>query len=312
MKQAGALGGRRRALRAFLLGSLSLAALTTTAVAQGDAEDEIVVTGSRIRRNPLGASRPALNVDSESIERAGISTIGEIVQPTPGSGGPNSKVCSPGNCGDPPDGVGAAAAETDLRVLGSRRVPALVDGLWWVNGSSASGAPGAADLNAISTGVIDRIEVLEDGASPTDGSGAIAGAVSIITKRRQDGFAASAQIGAFDEAGGETHRYRLSFGAGNDRTDNFFAVQHVHQNSVSAADRDSSDFPGPTLDECFVTFKARHVRRDHLIPEPAHQYRPNRDAGARLAPGLGSGRRRASRGRSATSGCTASGAPSAR
>ena len=53
----------------------------------------------------------------------------------------------------------------------------LVDGIRWVNESSASGVSGAADLNTIPMSIIDRIEVLEDGASAIYGSDAIAGVV---------------------------------------------------------------------------------------------------------------------------------------
>ena len=64
----------------------------------------------------------------------------------------------------------------------------LVDGLRFVNGASASGVPGSTDLNAIPESAIERIEVLQDGASAIYGSDAIAGVVNIITKRRQDGL----------------------------------------------------------------------------------------------------------------------------
>ena len=64
----------------------------------------------------------------------------------------------------------------------------LVDGLRFVNGASASGVPGSTDLNAIPESAIERIEVLQDGASAIYGSDAIAGVVNIITKRSQDGL----------------------------------------------------------------------------------------------------------------------------
>ena len=272
MNRARKFSGRRSAVRSILLCGLSLSTIATAAVAQEEAaEDEIVVTGSRIRQNPLDANRPVLNVDSEAIERSGLSGIGEILQRIPGSGGGlNNKVNSSGNFGNPPDGggVGAGSSEIDLRFLGSRRVLVLVDGLRWVNGSSASGVPGATDLNTIPSSIIDRIEVLQDGASPIYGSDAIAGVVNIITKRKQEGFAASAQLGAFDETDGETQQYELSFGASNDRTDIFFAAQYVHQNSVSSGDRDISDFPEPTLDECFVTCSSATPRGRFIFTDP--------------------------------------------
>ena len=101
----------------------------------------------------------------------------------------NGKFNSSGNFGFPPDGggIGAGATEADLRYLGSKRVLVLVDGVRWVNGSSASGVAAATDLNTIPLAIIDRVEVLEDGASPIYGSDAIAGVINIITRKEFDG-----------------------------------------------------------------------------------------------------------------------------
>jgi iron complex outermembrane receptor protein len=130
-------------------------------------------------------------VDEEDIAKTGLNSINDVLQRLPSSGGGlNSKFNNSGNLGNPPDGggVGAGAAEIDLRYLGSRRVLVLVDGLRFVNGASASGVPGSTDLNSIPESAIERVEVLQDGASAIYGSDAIAGVVNIITKRSQRGF----------------------------------------------------------------------------------------------------------------------------
>ncbi len=168
-------------------------------------ENSVVVTGSRIRRDPLDQSQPVVFVDRTDLDRTGLTSTAEILQRLPGSGGAlNSRFNNSGNFGNPPDGggVGAGAAEVDLRYLGSRRVLVLVDGLRYVNGASASGIPGSVDLNSIPEGMIDRIEVLQGGASAIYGSDAIAGVVNIITRSSQNGFAASAQLGTFGEGDG--------------------------------------------------------------------------------------------------------------
>ena len=153
----------------------------------------IIVTGSRIRRDPLDQDQPVVFVDRTDIDRTGLTSAADILQRLPSSGGAlNSRFNNSGNFGNPPDGggVGAGAAEVDLRYLGSRRVLVLVDGLRYVNGASASGVPGSIDLNTIPESMIERIEVLQGGASAIYGSDAISGVINIITRRQQDGLVA--------------------------------------------------------------------------------------------------------------------------
>ena len=166
---------------------------TTTVSAQDVAKADIVITGSRIRRNPLDLDAPRVFIDQKDIAKTGLNSINDVLQRLPSAGGGiNSKFNNSGNLGNPPDGggVGAGAAEIDLRYLGSRRVLVLVDGLRYVNGASASGVPGSTDLNSIPDAAIERVEVLQDGASAIYGSDAIAGVVNIITKKHQNGFVA--------------------------------------------------------------------------------------------------------------------------
>src|SRR5262245_59512233 len=174
----------------------------------------IIVTGSRIG-DPLGKQAPVLMLSREDLDRTGLTSVGDILQQLPVSGGAiNNKYNSSGNFGYPPDGggIGAGATEADLRFLGSKRVLVLVDGVRWVNGSSASGVPAATDLNTIPIGVIERIEVLEDGASPLYGSDAIAGVINIITRKELSGVRASVYTAAFHHGDGMVQKYDLSWG----------------------------------------------------------------------------------------------------
>ena len=111
--------------------------------------------------------------------------------------------------------------------------------------------PGSTDLNAIPESAIERIEVLQDGASAIYGSDAIAGVVNIITKRSQDGFDASAQLGGYDEGDGFTQNYQVSWGNGSDGPlEVVVGGNYVKQDSVRADDRDISRFPVPYSDTC--------------------------------------------------------------
>ncbi|HKR25064.1 MAG TPA: TonB-dependent receptor plug domain-containing protein, partial [Allosphingosinicella sp.] len=258
--------------RTFRYGSATLAvaaglAGTAPAYAQGDppapqpgatgtqSDAPIIVTGSRIRRDPLDQDQPVVFVDRTDMDRTGLISAAEILQRLPSSGGAlNSRFNNSGNFGNPPDGggVGAGAAEVDLRYLGSRRTLVLVDGLRYVNAASASGVPGSVDLNSIPESMIDRIEVLQGGASSIYGSDAIAGVVNIITRRQQDDLRVSAQLGTFGEGDGFTQNYQISWGAGtnDDTTRIVIGANYVKQEEVSSADRSISLFPTPGATAC--------------------------------------------------------------
>jgi iron complex outermembrane recepter protein len=225
----------------------------STAASQDD--ETIVITGSRIRRNPLDQDQPVTFIDEADIARTGLTSAADIIQRLPSSGGAlNSRFNNSGNFGNPPDGggVGAGSAEVDLRYLGSKRVLVLVDGLRYVNGASASGVPGATDLNSIPESMIERIEVLQDGASAIYGSDAISGVVNIITRKKQDGLRLSAQLGVMNEGDGFTRNLQGSYGlqANDGATSLVVGGNWVKQDGISSAGRAISQFPTPGTTAC--------------------------------------------------------------
>jgi len=215
--------------------------------------DDIIVTGSRIRRDPLEQDSPVVTLDQQSIARTGLSAIADVLQRLPSSsGGLNSKVNNSGNIGNPPDGggVGAGSAEIDLRYLGAKRTLVLVDGIRFVNGASGSGIPSTVDLNTIPANSIERIEVLQSGQSPLYGSDALAGVVNIITRSTQEGLKASAQFGTFRQGDGHTQDYQLSYGVNGPTTHLVVGGTYVKQEAVRTRDRASSRFPNPGQTSC--------------------------------------------------------------
>jgi iron complex outermembrane receptor protein len=214
---------------------------------------EIVVTGSRIRRDPLSQDSPVITLDQNALAQTGLSAVADILQRLPSaSGGLNSKVNNSGNLGNPPDGggVGAGSAEIDLRYLSAKRTLVLVDGLRFVNGTSGSGIPATVDLNTIPANMIDRIEVLQSGASSLYGSDAIAGVVNIITVAQQKGLRASAQFGTFRQGDGHAQDYSASYGFGGAATHIVFGASYVKQEAVRSGNRSISLFPNPGQTSC--------------------------------------------------------------
>ena len=199
--------------------------------------DTVTVTGTRIKQTNAVTAQPVFVLDREKLDKTGVQTVGEVLQQLTASGKAlNAKFNSSGNFGYPPDGggIGAGSAQVDLRNLGSQRVLVLVDGIRWVNESSASGVSGSADVNTIPLAIVERIEVLEDGASAIYGSDAIAGVVNIITRKKFDGAEVHTYFGQFDD-GGDTTEASLTMGGSGDRWSAVFGASYFEQKDISSA-----------------------------------------------------------------------------
>ncbi len=238
-----------------LLAAAVCAALSLTGPAVASAQstdpttlDSVTVTGSRIKQSELETHVPVQVLTREDIDRTGFKSVADIVQNLTASGaGLNTKFNSSGNFGFPPDGggVGAGAATVDLRHLGPKRVLVLVDGIRWVNESSGSGVGSAVDLNTIPLALVDRIEVLEDGASSIYGSDAIAGVVNIITRKDVQGGDIELHYGTYDDLGGDTWGADMGYGGGNDRLQWFVGASYFKQEEVSSLEYGPASVPVP-------------------------------------------------------------------
>jgi len=246
--------------------------LATPALSQEQTEPQtVIVTGSRIRTDPLNQPAPLTTVTDADIAKSGTTSIGDVLQRmTSSGGGLNTKFNTSGNTGFPPDqgGVGAGAATVDLRHLGSKRVLVLVDGIRWVNESSASGVSSATDLNTIPTSIIDHVEVLQDGASSIYGSDAIAGVVNIITRRSFDGLQFQGYGGAFDQGGGGTGQFSVSTGTKTDTLNAFIDLSYSRQNEISSSSREISQFPTPGIGRCTARCSSGTPSGRYLFTDP--------------------------------------------
>jgi iron complex outermembrane receptor protein len=173
------------AASALFLG-LTLTPAGTSQAQEAEEIEEVVVTGSRIRRNPLDSPVAIMEIGAADIENTGQTNLADALQQLPITGSAiNSQFNVPGNSGFPQDGsgIGAGAAQLAIRNVSAKRTLVLVDGRRWIAGASASGVPNAVDLNTIPDNVIERVEILQDGASAIYGSDAIGGVVNIITRQ---------------------------------------------------------------------------------------------------------------------------------
>ncbi len=222
-----------------------------------DVIEEVVVTGSRIRRNPLNESTAIMDLNRQSLGKTGVTNLGDILQDLPITGSaPNSQFNVPGNSGFPQDGagIGAGGVQLSLRNTGAKRTLILVDGKRWVAGSSASGVPSTVDLNSIPDNMIKSIEILQDGASAIYGSDAIGGVVNIITDSAYDGFRLDVQTGEYlSENDGESSKISALWGGGNDQTHFVMSLSYTEEKGIETADRKRSAYPNPDANTCNIS-----------------------------------------------------------
>ena len=138
--------------------------------------DEVTVTGSRIKSEGGQSTAPVVILSREEIKTKGLASVGDILQTlTVQSNATNTQANYNGD----------GATRISLRGLGAQRTLVLVNGRRFVPGGL--GADAAVDLNSLPSTVIERIEVLKDGASAVYGSDAVGGVVNVITRTDLDG-----------------------------------------------------------------------------------------------------------------------------
>ena len=197
-------------------------------VGKKKAEEEITVTGSRVRRKDLTTDAPVTVISREQLQASGVASVGDFLQLIPSQG--NALNTNVNNGGD-------GETQISLRSLGAQRTLVLVDGKRFVAGGDGAGA--SVDLNTIPTAAIERIEILKDGASAVYGSDAIAGVVNIITRHKFDGTEASAYASTpTTGGGGEVYDLSVISGASSDKGAFVFGAGYYDQNSILAGSRD--------------------------------------------------------------------------
>ena len=240
------------------LGPMLTATLPEVAFGEeAEAIEEVVVTGSRIRRDPLNEPTAVMELGRDELVNTGFTNLGDALQNLPITGSaPNSQFNIPGNQGFPQDGagIGAGSVQLSLRNLKSIRTLILVDGRRWIAGASASGVPGKVDLNSLPDNMIQRIEILQDGASAIYGSDAIGGVVNIITDRNFSGFEADVQTGEYlSHNDGASTSAGIKFGVGNDRSHLVVSASYRDEGGIETAERKRSAFPNPNATSCDVS-----------------------------------------------------------
>ncbi|MCU0696051.1 MAG: TonB-dependent receptor [Myxococcaceae bacterium] len=190
---------------------------------------ETVVTGSRIKRKELTGPAPVLVFTAEQIKASGRLNVGEFLQTVPQQSNAINRNANNG---------GDGAIRVNLRGLGPASTLVLLNGRRLAPGGT--GADSSVDLSTIPTNVIDRIEILSDGASAVYGSDAIGGVVNIITLKKFEGAEVSAVGGVSSRGDGQTIDVSGLVGTSGEKGSVLFSLGYYNTQPVFAGNRDFS------------------------------------------------------------------------
>ena len=185
-------------------------ALAESALQNAPAPEEIIVTGTRIERADIDSVGPVTVLDAADIAATGISSLEVLLQRLPavaGFGGNQTNAYWTAN--------GYGTTQVNLRGLGINRTLVLINGRRVVFGGT--GANSSVDLSMIPVALIERIEVLKDGASTAYGADAVAGVVNLITKQSFAGLEITGKFGQTEQRDGQERRFDLTWGRAGER-----------------------------------------------------------------------------------------------
>ncbi|TQM12793.1 TonB-dependent receptor-like protein [Pseudoxanthomonas sp. 3HH-4] len=180
----------------------------TTAPKATTTLQSVTVTGSRIAKDTFNSVSPVQFITREETTLAGFNSTAAVLQSNTVTGG--SEQINNAFGGYVTDG-GPGANTLSLRGLGPTRTLLLLNGRR-IAPAGSRGSVGSADLNVLPNIMVDRTEILKDGASSIYGSDAVAGVVNIITKTKVDGATVEFQHNATQNGGGDETRWSALMG----------------------------------------------------------------------------------------------------
>ncbi len=227
-----------KAIKTILASSLGIGFGLTSVAAFADDDSntkvqKITVTGSSIKGVAAQSASPITIVKTEELAKQGVTTAEQaLATVSANSSGFNSSM-NVGRSGT----VGSAA---DLRGLGANKTLVLLNGRRLANSPFDTST---VDLSTIPLALVERIEVLKDGASAIYGTDAIGGVINFITKKEYTGAGVSVGGGYPQMGGGQTQDYGIFGGYGHldeDRFNVYGAFNYHKQDAVMASQRSFS------------------------------------------------------------------------
>lgn len=193
--------------------------------------EQIVVTGSRIKRAGGESSTPITTMDELDIKLSGVSNVEDMLNTLP-QFIPASDGTSRSN--DP----GTGQALVDLRGFGSQRNLVLVNGRRFTISDTLQ----RTDINTIPAALVKRTEVVTGGSSAVYGSDAITGVVNFIMRDDFEGVEIGAQAKIDTHTGATTKDFNLTLGGNfaDGRGNMVMSVNYLKRGQILQGEREFS------------------------------------------------------------------------
>ncbi|MFN4185682.1 MAG: TonB-dependent receptor domain-containing protein [Hyphomonas sp.] len=203
-------------------------------------QEKIVVTGSLIARDQFASSSPIQIITSEVATLEGLVDTAALLQ---GSSLASGSTQLNNTFQNFVTNGGIGTQTIDLRGCGDTRTLVLIDGKR-PGSSGTRGSIAALDLNVVPQSIIQRVEILKDGASTIYGSDAVCGVVNIITRDTVDKLELNAFVSQPFESGGEQYSVSAAYGFNLGDTANFtFSAEYRLDEELDVSQRDYLECP---------------------------------------------------------------------
>jgi len=208
---------------------------------EGSSVEEIVITGSRIRRTNLLTTAPVTSVSGRDIELSGKANLIDVLDDSPAL---LTSANSAASVGDAPEGSGTVSGGLsdglgllNLRALGTKRTLTLVNGKRHVGGRAGDTA---VDVNSIPALLVDRVETFTGGASAIYGADGVSGVVNFILKDDFEGFDFRGQFDINDSGDGEEFFFTALAGSNfdDDKGNVSIALEYRNTSRLKCGERD--------------------------------------------------------------------------
>ena len=227
----------RKRLPSALLAALGTGVVLSVATSGANAQqaqrvEKIEVTGTNIKRVDTETAAPIQIITAEDLKRSGAQTVAEALRDLPlaNAGSLNDIATS--------NSFAVGSSSISLRGLGAQATLVLLNGRRLASyGLANGGQVQFVNLDTLPLAVIDRIEILKDGASAIYGSEAMAGVINIILRKDFTGAEASGSWSTRENGGDfRVWRANATLGMGDlvkDRYNAFINFEHFKRDPVT-------------------------------------------------------------------------------